>query len=191
MLNLAAPTDRIWVGRALAHLDEILLDHAHCEKKAASTAVSLLFKYADRRELLPTLSQLAREELGHFEEVLAVLTARGVPFRHQVPSAYAADLMRAIRAHEPGRLVDTLLCSALIEARSCERMRLLADALEEPVLTALYRGLLAAEARHHQTYVELATAVASESTVRTRLAELARYEAAVLAAVPPAARLHA
>jgi len=191
MLSLASATDRAWVERALAHLDEILLDHAHCEKKAASTALSLLFKYADRQALLGTLSRLAREELGHFEEVLAVLVARGVAFRHQQPGPYAAELMKTIRAHEPDRLVDTLLCSALIEARSCERMRLLAEALEDSALAALYRGLLAAEARHHRTYVELATAVAPEAEVQARLRELARHEAAVLAAAPPMARLHA
>src|SRR5436309_2068062 len=97
MLSLATRTDGAWVARALAHLDEVLLDHAHCEKKAASTAVSLLFKYAERRELLAPLARLAREELGHFEEVLAVLVARGVAFRHQRPSPYAGELMRAIR----------------------------------------------------------------------------------------------
>ncbi len=191
MLSLASTTGRAWVERACAHLDEILLDHAHCEKKAASTAVSLLFKYAERRELLVTLSQLAREELGHFEQVLAQLAAHGVAFRHQVPSPYAGQLMKAIRAREPERLVDTLLCSALIEARSCERMRLLADALDDPALASLYRGLLAAEARHHETYVELATAVAPDARVRTRLRELALHEAAVLASAPPIARLHA
>jgi tRNA-(ms[2]io[6]A)-hydroxylase len=191
VLSLASTTDRAWVERARAHLDEILLDHAHCEKKAASTAVSLLFKYAERREMLVTLSQLAREELGHFEIVLAQLAARGVAFRHQVPSPYAGQLMKAARAREPGRLIDTLLCSALIEARSCERMRLLAEALDDPALAGLYRGLLAAEARHHETYVELARAVAPEARVRVRLRELARHEAAVLAAAPPIARLHA
>src|SRR5437667_12613 len=123
MLSLASTSDRAWVGRACAHLDEILLDHAHCEKKAASTAVSLLFKYAERRELLVTLSQLAREELGHFEQVLAQLAAHGVAFRHQVPSPYAGQLMKAMRAREPERVVDTLLCSALIEAPSCAHMR--------------------------------------------------------------------
>src|SRR5207245_1446024 len=117
-----------------------------------------------------------------FEEVLGHLAARGIAMRHQRPSPYAGDLMRAIRAREPERLVDTLLCSALIEARSCERMRLLADALDDPALVALYRGLLAAEARHHETYVELATAVVPEAQVRARLRELARHEAAVLAA---------
>ena len=191
MLSLASTTDRAWVERACAHLDEILLDHAHCEKKAASTAVSLLFKYAERGELLATLSQLAREELGHFETVLGHLAARGVAFRHQVPSPYAGQLMKAVRAREPGRLVDTLLCSALIEARSCERMRLLAAALDDPALAGLYRGLLAAEARHHESYVALARAVAPEAHVRLRLRELALHEAAVLASPPPIARLHA
>ncbi len=191
MLSLASVTDRAWVERVRGALDEVLLDHAHCEKKAASTALSLLFKYADRQPLLATLSQLAREELGHFEEVLAALVARGVTFRHQQPSPYAAELLRAIRTHEPGRLVDTLLCVALIEARSCERMRLLAGALGDDPLAELYRGLLAAEARHHHVYVELATTVAPDTQVRARLRELARHEAAVLAATPPMARLHA
>src|SRR2546425_12832657 len=129
MLSLASTSDRAWVQRACANLDEILLDHAHCEKKAASTAVSLLFKYAERRELLAPLARLAREELGHFEEVLGHLAARGIAMRHQRPSPYAGDLMRAIRAREPDRLVDTLLCAALIETRSCERMRPHAGAL--------------------------------------------------------------
>src|SRR5438132_11730372 len=169
MLSLASTTGRAWVERACAHLDEILLDHAHCEKKAASTAVSLRFKYAERRELLVTLSQLAREELGHFEQVLAELAARGVAFRHQVPSPYAGQLMKAIRAREPERLVDTLLCSALIEARSCERMRLLAQALDDPALARLYRGLLAAEARRPESYLHLPTAVAHDGRVRNAL----------------------
>src|SRR5438876_12273871 len=103
MLSLATTTGRAWVERACAHLDEILLDHAHCEKKAASSAVSLLFKYAEREELLAPLSRLAREELAHFEEVLAALRARGIRFRHQVPSPYAAELLRAVRTHEPER----------------------------------------------------------------------------------------
>ena len=191
MLSLASTTDRAWAVRAVAHLDEILVDHAHCEKKAASTAVSLLFRYPERESLLAPLSRLAREELVHFEEVLGALAARGVPFRHQRPSPYAAALMQAVRAHEPARLVDTLLCSALIEARSCERMRLLAEALGDAALAELYRGLLASEARHHHAYVELATALAPAADVRARLHELALHEAAVLAAVPDMPRLHA
>ena len=191
MLRLQSATDGAWLGRALAHLDEILVDHAHCEKKAASTAVSLLFKYPDRQALLAPLSRLAREELAHFEEVLAALAARGIRFRHQLPSPYATGLQRAVRSREPERLLDTLLCSALIEARSCERLGLLAGALDDAALAALYRGLLAAEARHHQTYVELATTVAPLREVHERLFDLAAHEAAVLAAAPPLARLHA
>src|SRR2546428_1099251 len=109
MLSLASTTGPAWVVRACAHLDEILLDHAHCEKKAASTAVSLLFKYAERRELPATLSPPAREELGHLAHGLAHLPAHGVASRHQVPRPYARQLMKAIRAREPERLVDKLL----------------------------------------------------------------------------------
>ena len=191
MLRLQSATDGAWLGRALAHLDEILVDHAHCEKKAASTAVSLLFKYPDRQALLAPLSRLAREELAHFEEVLAALAARGIRFRHQPPSPYATGLQRAVRSREPERLLDTLLCSALIEARSCERMRLLAEALDDASLADLYRGLLASEARHHHAYVELAAALAPAAEIRARLQELALHEAAVLAAAPEMPRLHA
>jgi len=190
MLGLAVPTSPSWVARALAAVDEILLDHAHCEKKAASTVVSLIFRYPDEPGLAAALAPLAREELLHFEEVLRHLARRGIAFRRQTPSPYAAELMKAVRPHEPARLLDTLLAMALIEARSCERMGLLAGALEDPGLVGLYRGLLASEARHHRTYVELAAAVASAAEVRARLDALAAHEAAVLAAAPAIPRLH-
>lgn len=190
MLNLAAPADPRWLTRALAHIDEILVDHAHCEKKAASTAVSLLFRYTDRTALLPPLSRLAREELAHFEEVLGHITARGITFGHQKPSPYAGELLSAVRPTEPERLLDTLLCLALIEARSCERMRLLADALRDPELAALYRGLLVSEARHHQGYVDLARTVMPAEAVRARLETLARHEADVIARAPDLPRMH-
>ncbi|MCW5893175.1 MAG: tRNA-(ms[2]io[6]A)-hydroxylase [bacterium] len=191
MLNLATPTDPAWVARAVAHLDEILVDHAHCEKKAASTAVSLLFRYTERPALLVPLSRLAREELAHFEEVLRHLEARGIPFRHQEPAPYAAALLRAVRPPEPQRLLDTLLCLSLIEARSCERMQLLAAAVPDQPLATLYRSLLASEARHHTTYVDLAAEIASPDAAKQRLQELARHEAAVLARMPPTPRFHA
>ena len=191
MRILAAATDGAWLQRALADVDEILVDHAHCEKKAASTALSLLFRYPERGELLVPLTRLAQEELGHFAEVVEVLDARGVGLRHQVPSSYAGALMAAVRPAEPDRLVDTLLCAALIEARSCERMQLLADALTDDRLVTLYRGLLRAEARHHATYVRLAAAVVDSDAVDARLAELARHEAAVIADATPRPRLHA
>jgi tRNA-(ms[2]io[6]A)-hydroxylase len=191
MRILAAATDGAWLERALADVDEILVDHAHCEKKAASTALSLLFRYPERDELLVPLTRLAQEELGHFAEVVEVLAARGVGLRHQVPSSYAGALMAAVRPTEPERLVDTLLCAALIEARSCERMRLLAEAVSDPGLRALYGSLLASEARHHAAYLELAGQVAPAAVVRERLAALAGQEAALIARMPAIPRMHA
>ncbi|MEW6269831.1 MAG: tRNA-(ms[2]io[6]A)-hydroxylase, partial [Thermodesulfobacteriota bacterium] len=190
MLNLASSTAPRWLERALAHLDEILLDHAHCEKKAASTAVSLLFRYPQHASLLAPLADLAREELAHFTLVLGHLNARGRALGRQVPSPYASELMRALRPDEPARAVDTLLCLSLIEARSCERMKLLADALGDAALRGLYAALLASEARHHQCYVDLAASLAPSAEVRGRLRELARHEAEVIARAPALARLH-
>jgi tRNA 2-(methylsulfanyl)-N6-isopentenyladenosine37 hydroxylase len=190
VLSLASATGPAWVARALAGLDDVLVDHAHCEKKAASTALSLIFKYAETPGLAAALSALAREELAHFEQVLRHLGARGLRLRKLAPSPYAGALLAAVRPVEPERLLDTFLCMALIEARSCERMRLLADAVDDPSLAALWRGLLVAEARHHQAYVELAAAQFPAAAVRARLAELARHEAEVIAAAPPIARLH-
>jgi tRNA-(ms[2]io[6]A)-hydroxylase len=190
MLGLAAPSSPEWLARALAHLDQVLIDHAHCEKKAASTAVSLLFRYPDRVAMLPVLSALAREELAHFEQVLALLARRGVAYGRLKPSPYATELLTAVRPQEPERLVDTLLCLSLIEARSCERMRLLSEAVDDAELAAFYRGLLASEARHHQSYVGLAIDVLPEPVVRARLADLAAHEAAVISVAPALPRMH-
>jgi tRNA-(ms[2]io[6]A)-hydroxylase len=190
VLHLASETDADWTRRALAGIDEVLLDHAHAEKKAASGALTLIFRYPDRPQLLAPLSALAREELEHFERVLAQLERRGVDYGRQRPSPYAGLLQGAVRSFEPARLLDTLLVSALIEARSCERFGLLAEAVDDPELAALYRGLLASEARHHALYVELAERVQGRPEVRERLAELAEHEAQVVAEAPPWPRLH-
>ncbi|MCA9656735.1 MAG: tRNA-(ms[2]io[6]A)-hydroxylase [Myxococcales bacterium] len=195
MLHLASETDPAWTRRALENLDAILLDHAHCEKKAASTALSLIFRYPERPALMLPLSRLAREELAHFEEVVGVLRGRGLEFRRQRPSPYASKLMEIVRKQEPLRLLDTLLCCAMIEARSCERMQLLGEALGEvgeAGLAKLYRGLLASEARHFNSYVDLARGLGlvSEEALRERLAEVAAHEAAVIAEAPPVARMH-
>jgi tRNA-(ms[2]io[6]A)-hydroxylase len=183
VLRLAAPTDPDWPERALAHLDEVLLDHAHLEKKAAGTAVALLFRYPERRELQAPLARLAREELGHFEAALGQLARRGVAFARQRAGGYAGRLHRVVRPDEPARRLDTLLVAALIEARSCERLGLLAEALRgtDDELADFYAGLLASEARHHGEYVGLALASFSEREVWQRLDEVARHEAGVLA----------
>ncbi len=190
MLDLAAPTDPGWTDRALAGLDELLVDHAHCEKKAAGMAVQLLFQYGQYDFLLAPLSKLAREELRHFEEVLALMGARGIAFRRLRPSPYAGRLRDLVRDGEPERLIDTLLCSALIEARSCERFALLAESVPDAELASFYRGLLACEARHHRIYVELAEKLAAASEVRRRLEELSLAEAAILRDMPDLPRMH-
>jgi len=184
MLSLAAPTDPAWVARVEQNLADLLLDHAHCEKKAASTALNLIFRYQRRPSLARPLSELAREELEHFELMLAELEARGIPYGALDPSPYASELMKHVRRGEPDRLVDTLLVCALIEARSCERMKLLSEHLRDPQLRALYKGLLASEARHHRGYVQLAAQEIGRETTMERLSELATIEAQVLATAP-------
>lgn len=190
MLDLAAPSSPAWLAEALADLDLILLDHAHCEKKAASTAVSLLFRYQAHPGLMAPLAALAREELDHFLAVLAVLGRRGVAFQALRPCPYGGRLHRAVRKDDPGHLLDTLLVCALIEARSCERMKLLAEAMEDRELAAFYHELLAAEARHFHSYVEMATSLFPRAEVRARLDALAAHEAAVLAEPCAELRLH-
>ena len=191
MLNLAAPTTSAWTAKALAHLDDVLVDHAHCEQKAAGNAVRLMFRYPDHPFLLEPLSRLAREELMHFEAMLRLLAGRGIPFRRQRPAPYAGRLRRFTRTAEPGRLIDTLLCGALIEARSCERFQLLAEAVADPGLAGFYTDLLAAEARHHGVYVDLAVRLGPEVSIRSRLRELAEHESVILAEAPSLPRLHA
>ena len=185
---LAAPTPGAWVEDALAHRSQLLLDHANCEKKAASTALALMFAYAEDRPLALALSRLAREELRHFEQVLRVMDALGVPFARQRPGRYAQALRGALRSAEPGRKLDLLLMSALIEARSAERFALLAPRLSLP-LAALYSELGGSEARHFGLYVGFARASAPAAW-RTRLATLAAYEAELATAPDRSLRFH-
>ena len=191
MLNLASDSAPDWAPRAITQLDELLLDHAHCEKKAASTAIGMIFRYPEFPQLAMPLSRLAREELAHFEQVVGIMRGRGMEFRRQIPSRYAARLMEKVRKDPQHKIVDLLLCCALIEARSCERMQRLAEAFESDAhrddeLAKLYRGLLASEARHHTGYVEMTRMVTdlSEDEIRTRLAQLAAHEANVCIGEP-------
>jgi tRNA-(ms[2]io[6]A)-hydroxylase len=172
---LACPTPAAWVTHASSHVELLLLDHANCEKKAASTAVSLLFRYPEQESLAQRLSRLAREELRHFEQVCAVTARRGIAFRRVAPTRYAAGLHRLVRAREPDRLVDLLLAGAFIEARSAERFAVLAPALDEE-LSTFYGGLLAAEARHRDVYLTLARARA-RADLDERIRDFAAAEA--------------
>jgi tRNA-(ms[2]io[6]A)-hydroxylase len=189
-LNLCAPTRPSWIHSALDRLDDLLLDHAHCEKKAAGMALKLLFSYPQHCFLQEPLSRLAREELGHFEQVLQRLEDRRVAFGRQRPSAYGGRLHALVRPSEPQRLIDLLLVAAIIEARSCERFKLLADSIVDPELAKFYGGLLVCEARHHALYVDLAMELESAAEVRRRLAELAACEARILAEPAHDVRIH-
>ncbi|MCG8393476.1 MAG: tRNA-(ms[2]io[6]A)-hydroxylase [Pseudomonadales bacterium] len=158
---LPCATPPAWIDWALQHPDILLIDHAHCEKKAASTALNLMFRYVDRPDLLDALSQLAREELLHFEQVIQIMRQRGVEYDHLSPARYAQGLRQHVRTSEPGRLVDTLIVGALIEARSCERFAALAPHVDEE-LGRYYRYLLKSESRHFEDYLNLAEQYAGE-----------------------------
>jgi len=185
---LCAPTPAAWVEDALAHLPELLQDHANCEKKAASTALALMFAYPEDRPLGAALSRLAREELRHFEQVLRAMALHGLPFARQRPGRYAQQLRRAARGGDPGRKLDLLLTGALIEARSAERFALLAPHLSPP-LARLYADLAGAEARHFSLYVGFARAAAPQEW-RTRLEALAVREAQLVTEPDEILRFH-
>jgi tRNA-(ms[2]io[6]A)-hydroxylase len=172
---LHAPTPPAWVEDAACHLPELLQDHANCEKKAASTALALMFAYPEDRALAAGLSRLAREELRHFEQVARAMSAVGVPYVRQRPGRYAQQLRRLMRSSDPGRKLDLLLTSALIEARSAERFGLLAPRLPQP-LARLYADLAGAEARHFTLYLGFAREHAPREW-QARLTALAPHEA--------------
>ncbi len=188
---VVAPSSDAWVRAACAEVGTLLIDHAHCEKRAASTAVRYLFKYPDWPALVGAMSRLAREELVHFERVLKELEARGVPFRGLPSANYAAALFELVRSEDArARKVDELLCCALIEARSHERFVRLAAAVDDARLARFYDELAEAEARHGEIYVELA-AEAAGADVQARLDELAAAEAEIVARPGQPTRMHA
>jgi tRNA-(ms[2]io[6]A)-hydroxylase len=190
MLHLHSPTPPRWLEQVSAHLDELLIDHAHCEKKAAGVAMNLLFAYVENLDLCRAMTEIVQEELSHFHLVLDLLQRRGIPFRKLSPSNYGERLHRLIRKAEPQRAVDRLLIAALIEARSCERFGLLRDHLPDADLAAFFGGLFESEARHHATYVRLARTFAPETQVRQRLTELARDEAIIVTEGDSVPRMH-
>lgn len=185
---LLCATPQGWVSAALENLPVLLIDHANCEKKAAATAMNLLYRYIDRPALLHKLSRLAREELRHFEQVLAIMHKRGIDYVHVAPSRYASGLREGVRTHEPAKLVDTLICGALIEARSCERFATLAPHLD-PELKKFYLSLLKSEARHFQDYLKLARQYAQQP-IDDRIAFFADRERELIESPDPEFRFH-
>ncbi|MDR9423856.1 MAG: tRNA-(ms[2]io[6]A)-hydroxylase [Marinobacter sp.] len=185
---LPCRTPQQWMDNALANQDLMLIDHAHCEKKAASTALSLMYRYLDNVDLLNKMSRLAREELRHFEQVLAIMQKRGIEYTHLSPARYAAGLRAEVRGEDPGRLVDILIVGAIIEARSCERFAALAPYLDKE-LADFYNGLLKSEARHYQDYLKLAEQ-AQGGPADERVAEFLAIEKQLIEAPDNEFRFH-
>lgn len=190
MLNLHCPTPARWLTQVVAHLDELLIDHAHCEKKAAGCAMNLLFAYVERVEVCRAMTEIVQEELAHFHLVLDLLERRGIRFRRVRPSRYGEQLHALIRKLEPQRALDRFLVAALIEARSCERFGLLRDGLDDAELSEFFGSLFESEARHHSTYVRLAKQFVPEEVVRRRLDELAAEEGRIVLEGDDVPRVH-
>lgn len=174
-LDVATPD--AWVDAAIGNLPALLLDHANCELKAASTAMGFLYRYPQRAALAQRMSRLAREELRHFEQVRAIMAELGIAFERTSASRYAGSLRDAMHQDEPRKLLDLLLVGAIIEARSCERFARLAPRLPERV-GRFYAGLLAAEARHFEHYVAFARSECGfdDARVDRRLGQLQQLE---------------
>ena len=187
---LKAPSSEAWVDQAINNLDTILLDHSHCERKAAAAALNLMFRYPSSTELVYALTAIAQEELSHFEQVNCWLAQRNIPLAPLSPPPYAAGLKALIRRQEPYRKLDSLLFSALIEARSHERLGLIGQHCPEPELAKFYRGLMASEARHYGAFWVLATTYFDRAVVTQRLEEMAEVESELLATLHPEPRVH-
>lgn len=190
MLSLQSASAERWLRQVELHLDEILIDHAHCEKKAAGCAMNLLFAYVDRVDMCGDLIEIVNEELEHFQQVLEMLARKNIRFRRLAPSNYGRQLNDLVRKFEPARAIDRLLVAGLIEARSCERFDLLRQHVKDPELAAFYDSLFESEARHHSTYVRMAKHFGSEAVVKQRLTELAALESEIIARGDPLPRMH-
>ncbi len=189
---LHAPTDERWLPHALAHFDEVLVDHAHCEKKAAANALSLLQAYPELPGLPAQMARLAREESAHLARVLDLMAARGLTLGRDAGDPYAQGLQKLMRTPMAQRRLDRLLVAAVIEARSCERLSLLAEGLEDSALRRFYGELAQSEDGHQSLFFRLAVTASEgdEAVVRTRLEELLAREAEIVLSVGLRAAIH-
>jgi tRNA 2-(methylsulfanyl)-N6-isopentenyladenosine37 hydroxylase len=185
---LHCPTPQAWIDAALQNIDILLVDHANCEKKAAATAMNLMYRYVDQPVLLEKMSQLAREELLHFEQVVSLMRERNIPYIQLGPARYAAGLRQHVRTHEPARLVDLLVVGAFVEARSCERFAALVPHLDAG-LAKYYKSLLRSEARHFEDYLMLARECAA-GDIEERIAFFAGVEQQLINSADSQFRFH-
>ena len=190
MLNLQVETPDRWLNQVDEDLDQVLLDHAHCELSAARTALNLMVAYVLYEPLTVEMTRIINEELDHFHQVLEQLNRLDIDFKRQQPGHYGKRLNALVRSEEPMRGVDRLLVAALIEARSCERFCLLRDHVRDPELADFYGSLFESEAGHYATYVQLAKNFMPSDIVDQRLDELASEEAQIILEGYSRARMH-
>ncbi len=186
---LHCETPDAWIKNALDNKALLLLDHANCEKKAASTALNLMFRYVGDFDMMQKMSRLAREELRHYEQVMDIMEERGVPYDQITPGRYAGELRKLVRTSEPGRYIDTLIVGAIIEARSCERFAKLAPYLDES-LQKFYLSLLKSEARHYEDYLTLAKRAAEGADISARVQEFLVLEKTLIEGSDEEFRFH-
>lgn len=191
MFGLKAATPPTWLEACRGDVAALLADHAHCEHKAAASALSLLAKHPDDPALSEAMVALAHEELEHYQAMAQVVRARGERLGHADKDPYVQALLPLARRHGAAEaLVDRLLISSLIEARSAERFFILAEGLDEPELRAMYADFAKTESRHHSTFLDLAFGFSPREAVKARFEELAAAEAEIMLARPPEPRMH-
>ncbi|KAA5548007.1 tRNA-(ms[2]io[6]A)-hydroxylase [Adhaeribacter rhizoryzae] len=183
MLKLKLPTDPRWVNIAEKNIEDILVDHAYCEQKAATSGISLIVKYPDKTKLVEEMTALVAEEWSHFERVMEQLKKRGYGLGRNRPDEYVVELSKHIRKGDKRerQLMDHLLVNALIEARSCERFKLLWKNIQDEGLQKFYYELMVSEAGHFVSFVKLAKEYMPPEVVDTRLQELLKIEADIIA----------
>lgn len=189
-IDLLSATDPNWVNVIIENFDTFLADHANCERKASSLAMSMVVRYPDRPKIIPALVELAQEELEHFGQVYELMEKRGVSLIKDEPDPYVNQLGKKMRHGREDRFLDQLLVSSLIECRGAERFRIIAEALEEPDLKHFYKVLAGAEAKHGHVFVDMALNYFSEDEIYPRLQELAECEAEIVAGLEWRASLH-
>ena len=185
---LLCPTPERWVENALADQATMLIDHANCEKKAASSAMNMLYRYVEKNDLLDKMSRLAREELRHFEQVVAIMQQRNIPYLQLSSARYASGMREGMRTHEPEKLIDSLIIGAFIEARSCERFACIAEYLDDE-LKSFYTSLLKSESRHFEDYLKLARKYA-ETDIDDRIHYYAQLEVNLIQSPDTEFRFH-
>ncbi len=190
MLGLKCETNLEWLDRVKDNASALLVDHALCEKKAATMAISLLSRYPERSELVAEMADLAIEEMSHFKMVLKKMEVRGISLTYDFGDTYAQALHTQIHKQEPQRFLDTLIVCSLIEARSCERFQLLSENASDEDLRTFYASLLASEARHRNGFLHLARLYFPSALVKARLEYLEQFEANIIAHSPSEATMH-